>query len=74
MSRCGDGETDSDDVLDVPDDTGWTLRQRIGAADELLRGNPTKSQIDSHRIGLARHAGSNPTIDAMLAQLADAKT
>lgn len=64
---------DGDAVLDVPDDVGWTLRQRITAAEEMLRGRPTKSEIESHRIGLARHAGSDQEIDTMLSRLKEAK-
>ena len=72
-SPASDAQTESAGVLDVADDTGWTLRRRLAAADEMLDGHPTKSETDSHLIGLARHEGSHPKIDAMLVRLKDAK-
>jgi hypothetical protein len=65
---------DADAVLDQPDDVGWTLRERIKAADELLTGSPTKSQIKAHQIGLAMHRDRHQEIVKALARLEGAMT
>ena len=60
---------DSDAVLDQPDDVGWTLRERIKAADELLTGSPTKSELKAVHIGLATHRDRHQEIVKALARL-----